>query len=559
MNYSEDRVNENTEPNNEVFELRKNIQRLELSKEELQKKNRALEQELKTETLLNKLFEGVRSCKGSTEITNILMKLAKSIYSFQSCSVYLLDDRINQFRLTASMEFSEDYKKLLQAQIEEGVIDWAIKSRKATIVENMFSQNTAQEAIHSLIICPLVTERCAIGTFVILSEKGVKDIDKTELELLSTLSDYVSIYIENLKLEEQKERKKKQIALLFETSKNINSVLELNTLLKTIMNETSRELGAQMGYLLLCEDNNLVLKASHTNIPYKKFQKKLAIGNGISGWVAQKGKPLLIMDYAHDPRFKNGKEFEGLRITSVISVPIISKGELIGVITLCNKKNDFPFTKEDLDITSNLAAQAGIGITNAKLFEELQMGYFDTISTLAAAIEAKDPYTRGHSQRVTTYCLAIANELGLSEEQKKIIQYSAVLHDIGKIGISEGIIGKPSPLTDKEYQTIKRHPEIGDEIVAPIKFLAEGRAIIKHHHERYDGKGYPDGLVGEENPLIARIAAVADSYDAMATTRPYDKAWTKEKAVARLVEVSNSQLDPHIVEVFVRLLKENKV
>jgi len=505
--------------------------------------------------VLKRLSKEICECNDITQISELLMDVVESIFPYKACSVYLLDERINQFGLMAHKNFSKECIALLQLQIEEGIIDWAIRGKKPKVIENVFDSSS----VRSLIICPFISRDRVLGTFIILSENMSSYFSSEQLTLLELLCKHTSVYIENIKLSNNMERKLKQLSLLFETSKNINSVLDLQALLKTIMYETEKELGAQMGYLLLSEGDRLVLKISRSAIPYKKFKEELPIGHGVSGWVAKQKKPLLITDYPRDPRFKKGNEFDGFRVKTVISVPIISKGDLIGVITLCNKKEDFPFTKEDLEMTSTLADQAGIAITNAKLFEDLEMGYLETISALAAAIEAKDPYTRGHSQRVMNYCMAIANAMNLPDEQKKIIQYSAVLHDVGKIGISDSIIGKPSPLDDKEFKTIKKHPEIGDEIASTITFLEEGRELIRHHHERYDGNGYPDGLKGEEISLVARIAAVADSYDAMATNRPYDKPWSKERAIARLIEVAGSQLDSNVVEVFVGLLRENKV
>jgi len=518
------------------------------------------EDKAKESDILRTFSEDISCCKDIEQVSKLLTGLAESVLSFTACSMYLIDERINQFELVSHKNFSEEYKVMVQNQIEEGIIDWIIRGGKAKVVENIFTgKNGCKPSVRSLIICPLISGGRAQGAFILLSAETAKAFETKKLELLALLCGHASIYLENMKLSKTVVTKLKQLSLLSKTSKNINSVLDLQALLVTILNEAARELRAQMGYIMLAESNKLILKVSRNAVPYKNFKNELTIGSGVSGWVAKERKPLLITDYVHDPRFKSGNEFDGFRIKTVISVPIMSKGGLIGVITICNKEKDFPFTKENLEIISNLADQAGIAIVNAKLFEDLERGYFETISALAASIEAKDPYTRGHSQRVTTYCTAIANAMNLPEEQKRIIQYAAVLHDVGKIGISDSIIGKPSPLTDEEFKTIKKHPEIGDDIASSITFLKGGRKLIRHHHERYDGKGYPDGLAGEEISLVARIASVADSYDAMATNRPYDEAWPKEKTIARLLEVAGSQLDPKIVDVFVDLLRNNKV
>jgi HD-GYP domain-containing protein (c-di-GMP phosphodiesterase class II) len=195
---------------------------------------------------------------------------------------------------------------------------------------------------------------------------------------------------------------------------------------------------------------------------------------------------------------------------------------------------------------------------NKRLFTELQRGYIETIRALANSIDAKDPYTRGHSQRVTDYSVEIAREMGLSEEEVARIQFGGILHDIGKIGIKEKILGKAAPLTDEEYETMKTHPLLGVGIIDPIIFLHGVKPIIRGHHERWDGKGYPDGLKGDDIDIGARILNVADSWDAMVTQRPYNTPMSRELATARLVQIAGSQHDPKVTEAFLRVLARQR-
>jgi putative nucleotidyltransferase with HDIG domain len=195
---------------------------------------------------------------------------------------------------------------------------------------------------------------------------------------------------------------------------------------------------------------------------------------------------------------------------------------------------------------------------NKRLFLDLQRGYIETIRALANSIDAKDPYTRGHSQRVTEYSVELAKEIGLDEEEIARIQFGGILHDIGKIGIREKVLGKQAPLTDEEYEYMKTHPLLGVGIVDPIEFLDRVKPIIRSHHERWDGKGYPDGLKGEDVDIGARIVNIADSYDAMVTQRPYNTPMTWEQAVARLKQIAGSQHDPKLTEAFLKVLDRRK-
>ncbi len=185
---------------------------------------------------------------------------------------------------------------------------------------------------------------------------------------------------------------------------------------------------------------------------------------------------------------------------------------------------------------------------------KLQRHYLSTVKALVQALEAKDRYTKGHSDRVTAYAVATAKKLGLTKEEVKLIEELSILHDIGKIGIPEGVLTKQGALTDEEWRVIKEHPAIGEEILKPIEFLRPGLSIVRDHHERADGKGYPGGLRQQEIPILASIVSVADAYDAMTSDRPYRKALPKEKAIAILRDHTDSQFNGHVVEAFIESL-----
>lgn len=189
--------------------------------------------------------------------------------------------------------------------------------------------------------------------------------------------------------------------------------------------------------------------------------------------------------------------------------------------------------------------------------EELKEANIAAMKALIVSEEARDTYTSGHSKRVTEYAVAIAKRMGLDHSERRRIEYAGYLHDIGKIGISDAILNKAGRLTDEEWQVIKKHPETAIEILNPLKFLPEEKIIIKHHHERYDGAGYPDGLKGEAIPLGARIMAVADSFDAMNSKRPYRDALAKDTIISELKKAKGGQLDPKIVDVFLCMLEKD--
>ena len=197
-----------------------------------------------------------------------------------------------------------------------------------------------------------------------------------------------------------------------------------------------------------------------------------------------------------------------------------------------------------------------INLALIKAQRQLEHAQIDTIATLILTEEAKDPYVRGHSKRVTRCAVELAQELGFSQEQRKIIKRAGILHDIGKVGISDAILRKPAKLNEEEWTVIKKHPRRATEILEPLSFLTKEKEMICHHHERFDGKGYPDGLKAEEIPLGARILAVVDTFDAMNSERPYREPLAEDAIISELKNVCGNQFDPGVVTAFLGLLKK---
>jgi HD-GYP domain-containing protein (c-di-GMP phosphodiesterase class II) len=215
------------------------------------------------------------------------------------------------------------------------------------------------------------------------------------------------------------------------------------------------------------------------------------------------------------------------------------------------------FRRSELRLLNSMAEQIAVVITNSDLYRDLERFVINMVKSLVYAIEAKDDYTRGHSERVCRYSLLMADRMGFNEEQKKVLQWSSILHDSGKIGIPESILNKPIHLEEEEYQIVKNHPMKGHTILEPLEQLASSLPGMLHHHERYDGKGYPGGLKGKKIPLEARIIAVADTFDAMTSNRAYRPGKSPVEALEEMEKVAGSQLDPTLVEVFKEVFRED--
>lgn len=233
-----------------------------------------------------------------------------------------------------------------------------------------------------------------------------------------------------------------------------------------------------------------------------------------------------------------------------LSVPIHHDHHLYGRIGLVSFNMKQIFRQGELKMLVSMAEQLAIVIANTDLYYDLEQSVINMVKSMVIAIEAKDIYTRGHSERVSQYSLMMGRRLNLDETSYRELKWASVLHDIGKIGIPGSILNKPGRLTDEEFDIIKKHPGKGGEIIGPVSQIAASLPGIVHHHERYDGKGYPDGLKGETIPLMARIIAVADTFDAITSTRAYREGAPDAKALAIIDDCAGSQLDPQMVAIF---------
>lgn len=347
-----------------------------------------------------------------------------------------------------------------------------------------------------------------------------------------------------------------KLSTLYRLGLAINSTIEVESLYQLVVKTTMDTLQAQIGYITLHEPGqeelqviNLIRhgeqRAHAARVPMKP--------SSVSTWVIRNCRPLLIADINQSPEFDRFSPL-GYERKTVICAPLMVKDEIIGTITVVNKLNNTTYNHEELEHLSTISAQASIAIKNAKLYDEQQKTYLNTIQALVSAIEASDSYTRGHSERVTHFSLGLARELELPQNRLKVIERAAILHDIGKIGIDLSLLHKEAKLTADDVAELHQHPTIGMKILEPIEFLQDVRLCIGQHHERYDGLGYPNKLSAEHLLLESRILAIADSFDAMTSDRPYRKALEIEVAIKELEVNAGTQFDPTLVPIFVRLL-----
>ena len=339
---------------------------------------------------------------------------------------------------------------------------------------------------------------------------------------------------------------------------------EIKELINNIIVSAQNMLEAEACSLYLVDDNKeeLYFEVALGEKGHLLKKIKVKIGEGVSGMVAQTGESLNIPDISKDERFnKNRKVADsiGFKEKAMLTVPIKLHDEVLGVIQFINKKGGGVFTKRDEE-TVLLLIQIQIvnNLEKAILYDKLRKTFVDSIETLVSTIEARDENTKGHSKRVSELAsvLGMYLQIGIKEVEK--LRYAGILHDVGEIGIRDAVLNKQGPLSDEEYKIMKTHPQLGDAILQNISSLEPCiREAAKHHHERFDGRGYPDQLKGEEIPLFARILAVVDTYDAMTCDRVYRKGLPKEVALEEIEKGRGTQFDPYIAGEFIEMMKED--
>jgi HD-GYP domain-containing protein (c-di-GMP phosphodiesterase class II) len=331
---------------------------------------------------------------------------------------------------------------------------------------------------------------------------------------------------------------------------------DIEKLLSLIMEEITRVLEAERSSLFLVDHTTGEIW-SHIAQKSEISEIRLPIGKGIAGYTAKTGKLLNIRNAYKDKRFCSDFDMEtGFHTRSVLCAALFNhEREIIGVIQVLNKKKGY-FTKKDETILAAFSLHVSIAIENTILHDETEIFMRSLIKTLAAAVDARDPVTAGHSERVTYYALKIGEQLKLSRHKMRMLEIAAILHDVGKIGVRDRVLTKPGRYTKEEYEEMKKHAYYTKQILDNIHFSKKDRDIplvASTHHEMMNGKGYPFGLKKSGIPLLSRIIAVADIYDAMISyDRPYKKAMTVNQALDVLKKEAGTRLDRKIVDVFIK-------
>jgi HD-GYP domain-containing protein (c-di-GMP phosphodiesterase class II) len=554
-----------------------------------------LKRTLHEASMLTRLAGIINSSLDIETVLDQSMKCVENFLDAEASSIFEIDKDSGNlfFRFVRGSKGSK--AKEIRLKMGEGVAGWVAQTGESTIVSNVETDERFSKSVDNktgfktkTILCvPLKIHDEVVGALQVLNKKNNRTFTEADIELLTSFGDQIAIALNNAKLYEQvsnnnqflekrvKERTS-ELSLLLEISTTISSTLDIDQILQILVEKLSRRIATTFCriFFLDRENNSITVQAAH---PTRKLEWTPEIGKDFPldhsyyfNQVVETKRSFTIYGDKLKKIIKNDNERRLLtgcidNLNSALLIPLVRREKILGVISLgeSRKWDRSPFDSRKIRLCKAIANQAAVAIENARLFEkvkkknkELRETYFQSMKVLAQSIEEKDKYTKAHSERMIKNAELLVEKLGLPEYLKEPVKFAALLHDIGKIDIPDAILGKKAALAEAEQKQMKTHPARGAGLIKNIKFLKPVVPMILHHHERWDGKGYPKGLKGEEIPIGARIVCILDTFDAITSNRPYSDSRGKEWAIAELKECSGTQFDPEVVDAFIEILTE---
>ena len=382
-----------------------------------------------------------------------------------------------------------------------------------------------------------------------------------ETRLFKEVAELLKRILENTLLINDMNKSLIKMQGLFNAVKELSGASNYKNLLNDIVSTTMAIIECEGSSVLLLNDKKDKLRFAAVSGEHKsqlagfEFPKE----EGIAGWALEQKREGIVNEVSQSPYFSSRvDEVVGSTTRNLIVVPIGPSDEPVGVMEAVNKLDGADFSSQDILYFSILASQAYQIIEKVRLYDELNATFSNTVTSIIDAVEFGAPMTMEHSRSIQKNALDVALALGINAKESEEIALAALLHDVGKIGVPDAILQKCGPLSDDEWQIIKKHPDIGVKILEPIKSLEKVIPYIRHHHERWDGSGYPVGLAGDKIPLGARIIAVCDAFDAMISERNYGRKLSKEAALEEIIVNSGKQFDPECVKAAIPILKKIK-
>lgn len=513
---------------------------------------------MKTAIYLSELCEISETLTKSPQPEELLSQILSASLKASGAdegSLMLLDERTKLLKVKVGLGLPPEVYEKVSIKLGESIAGVVAQKGVPMLLGRKDTQGESKRKIISSLSIPMKVMEKTIGVLNLNITKEERSFTKKDQSLLSVLATVAAISLEHAGLSSITKRNIEEMVLLNKLGEALGRSFSIEEILDLAMNTIKEVMEVDILALAFFLENKPKIRlVSHRPLAssVKEGLKNdlLSLLSDLTGIEPTCDEMTLSTDIKNpgEPEVKEA-------IRSQFSLPLVTKANIIGVIRI-NSFSVHKFSEQNIRFLATIAPQIAISLENAKIYVGMQELYAGIIKALSAELETRNPYTMGHSERVTTYSLRIAQMMGLSQEEIEMVNYAGLLHDLGKVGISDSVLLKPGNLNDEEWLEIKGHPTKSEGIVKFVSFLAQALPIIKHHHERFDGRGYPNGLKDGNIPLGARIIAVADTYDAITSDRPYRKGKSKEEALAIIRECSGTQFDPAVVSAFLKVAEE---
>lgn len=548
----------------------KTLGRINLELEErVQEKTERLHQKIEVLQTLTNIDQEIIAAESSEAIQDLICHRVAELMRVPKALVVLKDNN-GAGRVTASYGLEkrrpdfDELEQLFDSSLFEDLArsgDKAVGFDTVTAYNHYLPELIAHENAHSLALAPLVLDGRQLGALLVF-DVVPRQWGDDETQVLGLLAGQVALGINTARLFEEEKTTRQELASLYQLSRDLSDTApDIDSILSIVTRTAVETINITYCRIALLDGEEMVMRSAY---PRRVLGQDLKVGYSepLSGLtyckrvMQQNAAVVLSADkqvlscYERDVIFLGGAK-------TVCLVPLRAANKVLGMMILGEAREEerAPFTASKLELANNIGDQASSTLNRAELFSELEHAYMQTVLSLANAVDARDSYTNDHGQVMAHMAMAIGRMYNMSPLELESLHYASLLHDVGKIGVADAILKKPADLDEVEWTQMRKHPAIGEQILSPMPYLEGASLVVRHHHEHYDGSGYPDQIAGDAIPLGSRILAIVDSYCAMRDQRVYKEPVSHEVAVQELLDCSGTQFDPRIVKTFIRLME----
>lgn len=501
-------------------------------------------------------------------VFRLCVQAASDVLGATHASILVADPASGTLSIAASSGLSPDTVQRFRLERGQGLAGRALRLKR--LVEGRPSRDAAflefgwqPDRLGPTLCIPMFVRGEPLGVLSI--GRKARRFAEAQKQLAQVLANLTVAAVENARLLAESRRSLARLSAVLELARSFQSMVGLQETLHRVVEEAVHVAsGAEAGTLMLVEpDGKLAVRAQVGYETGSLDELRLGPGEGYAGHVLQTRRPMrftmLDRSALREAVVRQcGETSRMASVKSAVGVPVMLGGRILGVLGVESLSSDAAFGEGDVEILTGLGSHAAIALERARLYEQRRELYLSGIRTLVAAIDARDPTARGHSDRVAFYARRVAEALGMDRAQVEKVELAALLHDVGKIGVADAVLRKPGPLEPAERAVMMAHVELGARILSSNQSLRDLVPLVRHHHEWYSGGGYPDGLKGDAIPLGAAIISVADAFDTMTTGRPYREASLLDEAVAEVRRCSGTQFHPQAADALCQALEEDE-